>query len=272
MSTPESETSAAPSPVAVDRDGAVATVRLQRPEAMNALDQRTKTALLAALRGVSDDPTVRAVVLTGSGRAFCVGQDLREHARLLLAGDDGPFRTVEEHYNPIVTTIATMDKPVIAALGGVAAGAGASFALAADLRIMVEGAGINLAFAGVALAADSGASWTLQRLVGPGKAKELLLLPRTLDSATCLSLGLVSEVVAPEEFEERVRTLARTFADGPTRAYGAIRRSVAYAGGHSLSESLAFEAKQMALTGSSADHRHAVEAFLAKRPPEFTGE
>lgn len=273
MSDPQPDAAATDAaPVLIERDGARATVRLNRPEAMNALDTRTKAELLAALREVAEDRAVRVVVLTGTGRAFCVGQDLREHAELIRAGDERVWSTVEEHYNPIVTTLATMDKPVIAALNGVAAGAGASFALAADLRIMVSEGGVNLAFAGVGLSCDSGSSWTLQQLIGPARAKELLLMPRTLDADECLRLGLVTEVVEAEGFAARVDAVAARLAAGPTRAYGAIRRSVTHAAGRPLAEALAFEARQMALTGASADHQRAVEAFLAKLAPEFTGE
>src|SRR6476469_10729550 len=126
----------------------VATVTLNRPDAMNSLDVATKEALLAALRQVADDPAVRCVVLTGTGRAFCVGQDLKEHVAILQSGaTDSLFRTVDEHYNPIVSTLVGMQKPVVAAVNGVAAGAGASLAFACDLRILVDTAGFNLAFA-----------------------------------------------------------------------------------------------------------------------------
>nr|MDQ6897538.1 enoyl-CoA hydratase/isomerase family protein [Actinomycetota bacterium] len=166
----------------------VATVTLNRPEAMNALDLALKEQLLATLQQVADDPAVRCVVLTGRGRAFCVGQDLNEHVAALRRGDEALGRTVVDHYNPIVMLLATMNKPVLAALNGVAAGAGASFALAADVRVMVESAGINTAFAGIALSCDSGSSWTLPRLVGPARAKDLLFFPRTVPAAECLEL------------------------------------------------------------------------------------
>jgi 2-(1,2-epoxy-1,2-dihydrophenyl)acetyl-CoA isomerase len=263
--------SPAQSAVLVEREGAVATVRLNRPEAMNSLSVATKEALLAALADVAEDPAVRCVVLTGTGRAFCVGQDLREHVDLLQAHDPSLWETVPKHYNPIVELLATMNKPVIAAVNGVAAGAGAAFAMAADFRVLVDSAGFNLAFAGIALSCDSGSSWALQRLVGPAKAKELLLLPRTVPADECLSLGLATTVVPVEEFDATVRELATTLAAGPTLAYGAIRRSVAFSAGHPLSESLAQEAECMALTGASADHRAAVAAFLAKEKPSFTG-
>ena len=142
--------------VLVERDGAVATVRLNRPDAMNSLDIATKDALVSALSDVAEDPTVRCVVLTGSGRAFCVGQDLREHVTLLQNDDPSLWDTVARHYNPVVELLATMNKPVVAAINGVAAGAGAGFALADDLLILVETAGFNLAFAGIALSCDCG--------------------------------------------------------------------------------------------------------------------
>ena len=263
--------SAPGSPVVVERAGSVATVRLNRPEAMNSLDTPTKEALLSALTDVAHDSDVRCVVLTGTGRAFCVGQDLREHIRLQQAGDESLWRTVPEHYNPIVELLTTMDKPVVAAVNGVAAGAGAAFAMAADFRVMVDSAGFNLAFAGIALSCDSGSSWTLQRLVGPARAKELLLLPRTVPADECLSLGLVTRVVAADELEATVAELAATLAAGPTLAYGSIRRAVAFSAGHDLTASLAQEAEYMARTGASADHRAAVAAFLAKEKPTFTG-
>lgn len=257
--------------VLLDVDGGVATVTLNRPEAMNALDTELKEQLLAALQQVADDPEVRCVVLTGSGRAFCVGQDLREHIRSLSSGSESLGTTVTEHYNPIVTLLTTMNKPVIAALNGVVAGAGASFAFAADLRVLVDSAGINLAFAGIALSCDSGASWALPRLVGTAKAKELLLLPRTIPAAECLELGLVTKVVGAEDLESTVQELAATLAAGPTLAYGSIRRAVAFSASHGLAESLANEAELMSLTGGSEDHRAAVTAFLAREKPLFTG-
>jgi 2-(1,2-epoxy-1,2-dihydrophenyl)acetyl-CoA isomerase len=257
--------------VLLDLTDGVATVTLNRPEAMNALNSATKTMLLATLVQVAEDPTVRAVVLTGVGRAFCVGQDLREHITLLSAQDESLWSTVPEYYNPIIELLSTMNKPVIAAINGVAAGAGASFAFAADLRIIVDTGGFNLAFAGIALSCDSGASWTLPRLIGTAKAKELLMMPRTVPAAEALELGMVNRVVSEAELPVVVGQLARTLADGPTLAYGAIRRSVAFSAGHPLRESLAQEAEQMALTGGTADHAAAVAAFLAKEKPAFEG-
>lgn len=257
--------------VLLDLTDGVATVTLNRPEAMNAMDIATKKLLLATLVQVADDPGIRCVVLTGVGRAFCVGQDLREHVTLLSSRDESLWSTVPEHYNPIIELLSTMNKPVIAAINGVAAGAGASFAFAADLRIIVDTGGFNLAFAGIALSCDSGSSWTLPRLIGAARAKELLMFPRTVPAAEALDLGMVNRVVTEAELPAAVGELARTLAAGPTLAYGAIRRSVAFSAGHPLSESLAQEAEQMALTGASADHGAAVAAFLAKEKPTFHG-
>ncbi|HLS45905.1 MAG TPA: enoyl-CoA hydratase-related protein [Ornithinicoccus sp.] len=261
------------SPVLLLRHGGVAVVRLNRPDAMNALDVTTKETLLETLRSVAEDETVRCVVLTGAGRAFCVGQDLKEHVQQLEREQDGFAlgATVRAHYNPIVELLTTMDKPVIAAVNGVAAGAGASFAFAADLRILSESAGFNMAFTGIALSCDSGASFALPRLVGTARAKELLLRPRTLSAQESLALGLATEVVPDDELESHVSELAATLASGPTRAYGAVRRAVAYSAGHPLTEALAHEAELMNDTGASADHRAAVAAFLAKEKPVFEG-
>jgi 2-(1,2-epoxy-1,2-dihydrophenyl)acetyl-CoA isomerase len=275
-------------PVDYQVQDAVAVIRLQRPEAMNSLDRATKVALLDALRTAADDDGVRCVVLTGSGRAFSAGQDLREHVadlRAAAGAADGSGEgsgdasaasfalgsTVREHYNPIATLIATMAKPVVASVNGVAAGAGASFAFAADIRLVAESAGFNLAFSAIALSCDSGASWWLPRLVGVAKAKDLLLFPRTVRAAEALELGLATRVLPDDELEAASMELARQLAAGPTLAYGAIRRAIAYSQSHDLAESLANEADLMDLTGASADHHGAVEAFVAKQQPTFQG-
>ncbi|NHN55061.1 enoyl-CoA hydratase [Calidifontibacter sp. DB0510] len=257
-------------PVAFDVTDGVATVRIDRPDAMCALDLATKEGLLAALRSAAQDPAARVVVLTGTGRAFCVGQDLKEHVEGLKSGQV-LSDTVVEHYNPIVELLATMPKPVIAAVNGVAAGAGASFAFACDLRILADTAGFNTAFSAIALSCDSGASWHLPRLVGVAKAKQLLLMPRTIPADEALELGLATTVIPADTFADEVAKVARTLADGPTAAYGAIRQAVEYSAGHDLTQSLAFEADKMRLTGATEDHRAAVDAFLAKEKPSFNG-
>ncbi|HEX8497116.1 MAG TPA: enoyl-CoA hydratase-related protein [Actinomycetales bacterium] len=263
--------------VHLTRAGAVATIRLDRPTAMNALDDATKVALLTALTEVAGDPAVRAVVLTGTGRGFCVGQDLREHVEGLhraTADPDGDFEladTVRDHYNPIVTLLATMPKPVVAAVNGVAAGAGASFAFACDLRLVAESGGFSTAFVGIGLSCDSGASWTLPRLVGLGRATELLLLPRVVPAAEALAMGLASQVVPDAELADAAAALAQRLAAGPTVAYASVKSALAHSQTHGLTESLEHEGELMGLTGRTADHLAAVEAFMAKQKPRFEG-
>ena len=265
----------AKNPVRYELSEGVATITLDRPEAMNGLDIATKVALLEAVREAAADDAARCVVLTGEGRAFCVGQDLKEHQQILESSDPGGsqvlFTTVEDHYNPIITALLTMHKPVVAAVNGVAAGAGASLAFACDLRVVKDSAGFNLAFAGVALSCDTGSSWTLPRLVGRAKALELLYFPRTIPAAEALELGLATTVVTEDAFDDEVAALARGLADGPTKAYGAIRRSVEFSASHDFEESLAFEGSMMTLTGATEDHRAAVRSFVAKERPAFEG-
>lgn len=259
-------------PVSYDLRDGVATIALQRPEAMNGLDIATKEALLDAVRRAGEDAEVRCVVLTGSGRAFCVGQDLKQHIGLLEEGaEDQLFDTVRAHYNPIVTAIATMPKPVVAAVNGVAAGAGMSLAMACDFRVVAASAGFNTAFAGVALSCDTGSSWTLQRLVGRGRAIDLLYFPRTVGAEEALEIGLASRVVPDEDLDAAVAELTARLAAGPTVAFGAIRRSVDHAAGRSFTDALSFEGEMMDLTGATADHRAAVSAFVAKERPTFEG-
>jgi 2-(1,2-epoxy-1,2-dihydrophenyl)acetyl-CoA isomerase len=258
-------------PVTYEVADGVGTVTLNRPDGMNSLTLATKVALRDSLHAAAADSAVRCVVLTGTGRAFCVGQDLKEHVAELTAGSSSLGDTVTEHYNPTVTAIATMPKPVIAAVNGVAAGAGASLAFAADFRVLRRSAGFNLAFAGIALSCDTGSSWTLPRLVGHGGATQLLMQPRTIPADEAYDLGLATTVVDDDAFADEVATLARSLADGPTLALASIKRSLAYSATHDLPSSLEHEGQKMALTGASADHLAAVQAFLAKEKPTFTG-
>jgi 2-(1,2-epoxy-1,2-dihydrophenyl)acetyl-CoA isomerase len=259
-------------PVRYDVEDSVATITLDRPDAMNSLDTGTKEALLAAVRRAGADPDVRCVVLTGTGRAFCVGQDLREHAdNLATSSAEEVWATVDRHFIPIARGLTEMAKPVVAAVNGVAAGAGLSIALACDFRVAADSAGFNTAFVGVALSCDTGISWTLQRLVGSARALDLLLLPRTVRAPEALQLGLVTSVVPADALAAEAASLARKLARGPTVAYAAVKAAVAYGASHPLDEALAFESEMMARTGVTADHREAVRAFLAKQAPTFGG-
>jgi 2-(1,2-epoxy-1,2-dihydrophenyl)acetyl-CoA isomerase len=247
----------------------LATITLNRPDAMNALDIETKVALRDVLREAAGDNAVRAVLLTATGRAFCVGQDLKEHITLLPTG--AVMTTVREHYNPIVTALTTMPKPVVAGVNGVAAGAGAGFAFACDYRVVADSASFNTSFAGVALTADSGASWTLPRLIGPSRAADLLLFPRSVPAAEALDLGIANRVVPTADLAATATAVARQLAEGPTVAYAAIKASLAYGASHSLVETLEKEDELQTLAGAADDHAIAVEAFLKKEKPRYVG-
>jgi 2-(1,2-epoxy-1,2-dihydrophenyl)acetyl-CoA isomerase len=252
-----------------ERDGAVTTITLNRPQAANALTADAKVQLLDALRDCSGDETVRAVVLTGAGTAFCAGQDLREHAGELAEGT--ALDTVRDHYNPIVTTITSMPKPVVAAVNGVAAGAGAGLAFACDFRVAARRASFMLAFARVGLAADTGVSWTLPRLAGAAAATEMLMLAEPVGADRALALGLVNSVVADDELAGAAAGLAARLAAGPTLAYAAIKEGLLYSSAHGLHESLAKEADLQSALGRTRDHRAATEAFVNKQERTFEG-
>ncbi|MFI7346785.1 enoyl-CoA hydratase/isomerase family protein [Streptomyces sp. NPDC049936] len=254
----------------------LATITLNRPEAMNALNIETKVALRDAVRSAAADGAVRAVLLTAAGdRAFCVGQDLKEHIGLLAAdreaGSGETMSTVREHYNPIVRALADAEKPVVAAVNGVAAGAGLGFALAADYRIVADTAAFNTSFAGVALTADSGISWTLPRVVGPGRAADLLLFPRSIPAQEAYELGIATRVVPAAELRAEAERTARALAEGPTVAYAALKEAMAYGLTHSLAETLEKEDELQSRAGSSEDHAIAVRAFVEKRKPRYLG-
>ena len=255
----------------VERGDGVATLTLNRPDSLNSLDVTLKTALAEAVAEVGADPAVRAVVITGAGRAFCVGQDLKEHIESLDSGAP-TLSTVTEHYNPLVRAIAALPKPVVAAVRGTAAGAGASLAFLADFRVGGPKTTFLLAFANVGLGADTGASWTLPRLVGHAKATELLMLAEPVASAEAYRLGLLTRLVDDDEqVLPEAHALAARLATGPTFAYGAIKRQLLIGGSGTLDEALDYEARAQRECGDTADHRAATAAFVAKQKPTFTG-
>ena len=257
--------------VLLERTGAVATITLNRPEGMNALTVEAKVALLDAVTAVRDDAAVRALVLTGTGRAFCVGQDLREHAALLESGSAAPLSTVRDHFNPLITMLAGLPFPTVAAVNGTAAGAGLGIACALDFRIGATGARYTTAFAGIGLTADSGLSWTLPRLVGAGRAQALLLLAEPFSAEQALEMGLLNAVVAGDQVLPAAQELATRLATGPTAAYACIKESVAYGATASLAETLEKEDQLQTRAGATSDHANAVRSFLAKQVPVFEG-
>jgi 2-(1,2-epoxy-1,2-dihydrophenyl)acetyl-CoA isomerase len=256
----------------VDRAEGVVTLTLNRPEAMNALDVAMKEALRDTLAQLEGDRSCRAVVLAGAGRAFCAGQDLREHVATLEAGGADPLGTVRTHYNPIASRLANLPKPVIAAVRGMAAGAGASLAFLCDFRIGGPSTSFLMAFANVGLAGDTGASWSLPRLVGHAKAVELLMLAEPVRVDEACRLGLINTMVdQDEDVLPSAQELAARLAAGPTVAYGAIKRQLSIGDAGTLADALAAEAQAQAITGATADHRNATMAFVNKEKPVFEG-
>ena len=259
------------SPVVVDRAGAVVTITLDDPEHRNALTAASKVALRAAVADAADDERVRAVVLAGSARAFCLGQDLAEHAKALEGGPERAFATVREHYTPIVRDLLTMPKPVIAAVGGTCVGAGLGLALACDHRVFATGVKLATAFAGIGLTFDTGLSVTLPRAVGEARAKELMLFGRTFTAEEAIAWGISGETVPADEVLARAVALARQLAEGPTTAFAESKRLIGQACGLSLDEALEAEALGQVTCGATSDHAGAVAAFLNREVPVFTG-
>jgi 2-(1,2-epoxy-1,2-dihydrophenyl)acetyl-CoA isomerase len=247
----------------------IATITLDRPEALNALTIPMKTELLAAFRAVGRDRAVRAVVLTGAGRAFCAGQDLKER----LEPDATPLAVeVRERYNPIVRAMRSLPQPIVGAINGVAAGAGASLAFACDLRVAGQGASFVLAFGRIGLVPDSGATWFLPRLVGPAKAAELALLGSSLSAADAERFGLVVAVVPPETLAEEARAIAARLAGLAPVALAHTKRALERGWSVGLDDALDDEAARQGIAGTTADHAEGLAAFIEKRPPRFTGE
>jgi 2-(1,2-epoxy-1,2-dihydrophenyl)acetyl-CoA isomerase len=262
----------------------VATITLDRPDVLNAFDRALKDELLAALRKAAKDDDVRVAIITGEGRAFSAGQDLRERAtrsreraasRDDTSADDAPTPLDQElraRYNPIVEAIHAMPKPVIAAVNGVAAGAGMSLALACDLRIASEHASFIEVFGRVGLVPDTGSTWFLPRLVGAAKALELMWTTDAVEAPTALTLGLVNRVVPAETLMKETRDLALRLASAAPLALALTKRAVQHALESGLSESLDYEASLQGIAGRSKDYAEGVAAFVEKRPARFTGE
>jgi 2-(1,2-epoxy-1,2-dihydrophenyl)acetyl-CoA isomerase len=248
--------------------GGVARITLDRPEALNSLERVLKADLLAAFRQAARDPEVRVVILTGAGRAFCAGQDLKER----LLPDPTPLDVeVRDRFNPIVSAIRFLDKPVIAAVNGVAAGAGASLAFACDLRIAATTASFVLAFGRIGLIPDSGATWLLPRLVGLGRAAELMLLPDPLPAAEALRIGLVSRVVAPDDLPAEADRLAASLAAAAPRSLALTKRAIRRSLEAGFDAALDYEASLQGMAGRTADHAEGLAAFVEKRAPRFSG-
>lgn len=252
--------------VEVTRDGSVLTLALNRPDVLNAFNGAMHTAFLAGLKEAAA-PDVRAVVVTGAGRGFCVGQDLAEFKD--GSGDIGDRLRSTYHRN--VLAIRALEKPVIAAVNGPAAGAGLSLACACDIRIAAESASFVPAFIGIGLVPDSGGSYFIARLLGAPRAFEWMSQNRKLSAAEAREWGLVSEVVADDALASHVAELAGRYAQAPTRGIGMTKRLFDNAATATLDEQLELEARLQAAATQTEDFREGVTAFLEKRPPQFTG-
>ena len=252
--------------VEITRDAAVVTLTLNRPDVLNAFNSAMHKAFQAALKEAGD-ASVRAVVITGEGRGFCVGQDLTEFQE--APTDIGDRLRTGYHKN--VVAIRTLEKPVIVAVNGPAAGAGLSLACACDVRIAAESASFVPAFIGIGLVPDSGGSYFIARLLGAPRAFEWMSQNRKLSATEALEWGLVTEVVADDELATRAAELAATYAQAPTRGIGMTKRLFDNAQTATLDEQLELEAQLQSAATQTDDFREGVTAFLEKRPPQFTG-
>ncbi|MDQ3956698.1 MAG: enoyl-CoA hydratase-related protein [Actinomycetota bacterium] len=254
-----------------ESDG-VAIITLDRPEVLNAFDDDLGFETLAAVQRASDDSSVRCIVMTGAGRAFSSGEDLGALQADYESGKTPPLgNTLTNRYNPLIRAIRAAPKPVVAALNGVAAGAGASIALACDFRIASEKAKLVLAFIKVGLVPDSGGLWFLTHMVGAARAWELGATGDPLPAEDALALGIVNRVVPADEFDAAWRGFAAELATGPTRAFALTKELVNASTSLSLDEQLDLEVKAQTEAGSTADHMEGVQAFLGKRRAEFKG-
>lgn len=257
--------------IVVEAQDAVATFTLNRPDVFNAFNDAMTADLLAALKSAEKNESVRAVVITGAGNAFCSGQDLKDLKEKYV---DGFVPVLGERlrtgYNPVILKMRRMEKPIIAAVNGVAAGAGCSLALAADIRILAEGASLIEVFINVGLIPDSGSTYFLPRLVGLGKAFELCATGQKITAAEALQLGLANKVVPDDDLMPEADALARRLASLPTRAIGLTKRLLNQTFHHTLEQQLEAEAFLQETAGKTADHFEAVRAFIEKRKPNFS--
>lgn len=256
-----------------DKSEGVAVITLNRPEILNAVNERMGQELLDALRASEHDPEVHCVIITGKGRAFCAGEDIQALRAQYERGENSKLGERLIHkYNPLVLQIRTMGKPVIAAVNGAAAGAGAGIAYACDIRIASDTAKFLQAFIKIGLAPDSGTSFFLPRLVGWTKAMELVLTGDEVSSKEAERLGLVSKVVPADQLTESTMELARRLAAGPTRAIALTKRALNKSISVDLEEDLQYESYLQEIAGATSDHVEAVKAFFEKRKPIFKGK
>jgi 2-(1,2-epoxy-1,2-dihydrophenyl)acetyl-CoA isomerase len=247
----------------------ILTITLNRPESFNAVNKEMKKELLDALKQAEKDPAVRCIVLRGAGeKAFCSGQDLKEYREAKSTMKE----MLEKEYNPIIKQMRSTEKPIIAMINGVAAGAGFSFALASDIRIMSDKAKLIQAFVRIGLVADSGSHWFLPRLVGSARAFEYAATGKDIDADEAGKVGLVNRVVSHGDLEKETYALAEKLAGGATKAIGIIKRTLNKSYNMSLDELLAYEAMMQEVASHTTDHAEGVSAFVEKRTAKFEGK
>jgi len=247
----------------------VCTITLNRPQVFNSFNKEMAMALQKALDECEQDETVRAIVIKGEGKAFCAGQDLAE-----ATDPNGPEMQsiVKDHYNPIIERIRKIEKPIIAGVNGVAAGAGANIALACDLTVAKESASFIQAFSKIGLIPDSGGTFFLPRLVGMQKAMALMMTGEKVMAKDAVEMNMIYKAVADESFEEEVTRLAENLASMPTYGLGLTKRAMNASFTNSLTDQLALEEQLQTLAGKSEDFEEGVKAFMEKRTPVFKGK
>lgn len=249
----------------LDERGGALRITLDRPEVLNALTLELLLELADALTGRAAEESVRAVLITGAGRGFCAGADLGSTE---VSGEIGEL--LERHYHPVVRAIAALEKPVVAGVNGVAAGAGLSLALAADYRLLAENASFTVGFTGIGLVMDAGGSYYLPRLVGLGRALELAFSNRRVSAEEAVAIGL-GEKILPGDFAEEAFREVERLAQGPTYGYALLKRELRASLGNDLEAQLALEADSQSKAAASSDLREGIAAFKEKRPPRFEG-
>ena len=250
----------------------VLTVTLNRPDKLNAFNPEMHERLREALERAKDEPEVRAVLLTGAGRAFCAGQDLSERNVAAGAPPIDLAVSLGSHYNPLVRRLRELPKPVICAVNGVAAGAGANIALACDLVVAARSASFVQAFSKIGLVPDSGGSWFLPRLVGQARATGLALLGEKLSAEDAAAWGLIWKVVDDAQLMTETLAIAKNLSEGPTKGYGLIKKAFSMSATNTLDAQLDLERDLQRQAGFTEDYREGVSAFKEKRPPRFKGK
>jgi 2-(1,2-epoxy-1,2-dihydrophenyl)acetyl-CoA isomerase len=258
--------------VLVSVEAGVETITLNRPAKLNALNPEMHQLLRAALERATSQPEIRAVLLTGAGRGFCTGQDLAERDVSVGAAPIDLSVSLGSHYNPLVRRLRALPKPVICAVNGVAAGAGANIALACDIVIAARSAGFIQAFSKLGLVPDAGGSYFLPRLVGTARAMGLALLAEKLDAEQAAQWGLIWKVVDDDQLASVAHALAHRLASGPTKGYGLLKKAIYASTGNSLEAQLDLERDLQREAGYSDDYREGVTAFKEKREPRFKGK